>query len=518
MRWTPWLSLWRAETRRLLRHPATIASTVAMVLLWVRADLRHEQSFPVLTNVSWQLQDSMLLLVTGAFFAAALTAVRSHRHATAAQESTTTMPRWAQTTATLAAAVLAFAPLALALGGVRLLILGSRAGAAGTILWGEVLSTAAVCVLAACIAVVSVHLSQDLVGAAIGFVIFGVALVAGLATEGRVWRWLTPMVSENPFTTPPLPVDLAMRPSLWHALWLVALAALVSLIILVVQRLPWRVAVPWLAVGISLAALSVPPQWGVPAPIATAAYADALASPADRQTCVEHDPVTYCFFEGFSSRVSAWQGITEAQLAIVPSSIAAGPFYVRQRLELPSDGEGISPQLPQESWAVDDERAGTPDSVPVSTRWQDGRADDFDSQEVLAFSMSFAARVLTPDETAPVGGAYCGGRGVSLLILALGTSPAAQGALETLAAHTIGGDGSIQISVLNSSTSLSVGPLERAVLESALQMPATQLHARFTEAWSTLVNPSTTVQEAADLLGVDPPPGSSKRAASEQCS
>ena len=131
--------------------------------------------------------------------------------------------------------------------------------------------------------------------------------------------------------------------------------------------------------------------------------------------------VTYCYFPDFESQVPAWSSIATAQLRFMPPSVTREHFVVRQRLTASVMDPNIH-QLPLRRWRNADVRAGTPHSVPVSTRWAAPGEDSFAQTQVLAFSIAFAMRAVTgvsPTDLRQDGSprALCGGPGALTFFL-----------------------------------------------------------------------------------------------------
>lgn len=482
-------------------HPAFLASTLILAVPWLFWTLtRGVEEFPALTNASWEAQMPMLIVAAGAYFAANLAAVRSYRFATTQAESVQPMPRWAQVAAQFAA-VGALSVVAGAMMLTHLLTLSSAAGAAGTILYVEAAASPATVLLAGGLGVTVGHLARGFAAGAVSFAILGAVVFAGLV-DGRSWRWLTPVALEDAFAVPAVPTALAQRPAGWHLLWiltLLAAAAVLTLLVVGLGRRTGMLAPPVLA---AVAVLAGSMQLAAPTLQQTPAWHDAFAHPETMQTCQKRDAVTYCAFPDFTSRIDAWHAVVEAQSDALPPGVDPGPFAVRQRLSMPaSDGIGFT--LPVEEWDAGDAATGTPEAIPVSTRWAGTDSDSYGQTQVLAFSLGVAHRLAT-DERAPVppsgGGAIelCGGRGVVIAWLATGTNDAGRHAVEVVLSR---GD-LIDATILDSSTSYLVGFGETELIRSLLDRDAAEVTTTMHRHWGELLDPATDAEEAAALLGV----------------
>jgi len=146
------------------------------------------------------------------------------------------------------------------------------------------------------------------------------------------------------------------------------------------------------------------------------------------------------------------------------------------------------------TWNADDIAGGTPDAVSVDTRWGDSRS-------AANLAGLVAARMVAPSNTgfdAPV----CGGAGVLIIWLAGQASPATATGLRQLAAAANGG---VMFTDAGAIPAIEVDQPELTVATEALTQPADQIAARVRQSWTTLTAPGTSVQHAAQILGVAAP-------------
>lgn len=146
------------------------------------------------------------------------------------------------------------------------------------------------------------------------------------------------------------------------------------------------------------------------------------------------------------------------------------------------------------TWNADDIAGGTPDAVSVDTRWGDSRS-------AANLAGLVAARMVAPSNTgfdAPV----CGGAGVLIVWLAGQASPATATGLRQLAAAANGG---VMFTDAGAIPAIEVDQPELTVATEALTQPADQIAARVRQSWTTLTAPGTSVQHAAQILGVAAP-------------
>lgn len=498
-----WWALTADESRRLLLHPAFAGALLLVVVPWAVTAARGRSPFPSLTNASWEVQLPYLIVAAGLFLAASLTGSRTHRHQTLATVLAYPMPRPAQVGAQLVAVV----PAALLAGLCASADVGVQAsspGAVGGILPFELATVPAVALLAGCLGVAAGQLTRGL-GASLGVLaVLGIAtMAAGFSVAP--WRWLGLVALESPFEVPPVPALLAQRPAGWHVLWLVALTGVVVCGVLAVRGGSRRVTVTAAVSFALVAAAAAVPQLTAAPILESSSWKAAVADPAVAQRCVSDDTDTYCVFPGFEARIDAWAQVVREQRAVVPAD--GRSITVRQRLPGPTV-DGVAYAIPA-TWAAQDATSGTPDAIPVSTRWAGTGEDSFAQTTVLAFALGVANDLVT-DAAPPVpeGGRgsveLCGGPGVVTLWLAAGATEAGRSALSVIDAH---GD-LVGLAIADSGVDFAPGPQETAVVRGLLEQPTATVSQRMTEHWAALTAPSTTVDEAADLLGVTAPPKS----------
>jgi hypothetical protein len=228
----------------------------------------------------------------------------------------------------------------------------------------------------------------------------------------------------------------------------------------------------------------------------------ARKAPAAQQECVDRGQVSYCAFPEFRSRVEAWARIVDAQLAVVPPGAQPADLTVRQRLPIASDPDGYTMPLPVEQWAADDVKAGTPGSIPISTRWASAGTDSFDETEVIGFSGLVAGMLVTGEPVMAAEMELCKARGAIALWLAVGATTETRLAMTTVQSHSSGGGGVVQLSVLNSAAGILVGEIEAALAEVLLRGDQAQVAAVVSENWSELTASGTSIMRAVELFGL----------------
>lgn len=499
-----WRALVLSEMRGLTTHPAVLASLVPVLALWLVPLATSPSRFPYLTALSVTVQYPLLLLAGGTFVAANMIAMRPHRHRTYEFESALSLPWWRRTAA-LAVATIAPALIGLLVAAAQLAVQASAPGAAGVVRIGELLAVPAVTILAGLLGVLVAVASRNTAAGFIAVVVLAIVTFIGLATDSRA-RWLSLVAGQNPFTEPPMPAALLDRPQWWHLVWLLGLSAVVTGVVLWLSGLRNRTVVAATGLLAAVSVFAATMQLSPPSAEANQRLAQAHSAPAAQQQCVVRGIVTYCAFPEFSSRVDAWSRIVEGQLAVVPRDQAPKSLFVRQHLPIATGDQGAGLPLPLDQWVADDAAAGTPDAIPVSTRWAEGGTGSFDETDVIGFS-GWVAAVLVTGRPLPADEAeLCGSRGAVALWLAASATPETAKALSTLDAHQSGGGGVVSLSVLNSRAGLLVGAREATLARGLLAGDPATVRAAVASRWTELTAPDTDVAEAARLLG-RPEPG-----------
>ncbi|MFE3906341.1 hypothetical protein ACFXPY_40370 [Streptomyces sp. NPDC059153] len=124
---------------------------------------------------------------------------------------------------------------------------------------------------------------------------------------------------------------------------------------------------------------------------------------------------------------------------------------------------------------------------------------------VVEFATGFAYRAVTdkvPDQ--PRLTMVCGARATLVLWLAGQATPGTREALRSTRERTFGGG--ISLPLLNSAAGLSFEPRAANFAFDLIDHPAKHNTAAVTANWAELTAPATTVDRAAQLLGVKAPP------------
>ena len=497
-----WRSLAIDETRALTTHPAVLASLAAVLALLVipLAVNPAEARFPYLTALSITVQYPLLILAGGTFMAANMIAMRPYRHKTYEFESVLSLPSWRRTAA-LAVATLGPATIGLVIAAAWISVHAAAPGAAGAVRVGEILAVPAVTMLAGLLGILVAEVARNTAAGFVTLMVLAIGTFVGLASDSR-GRWLSFVAGQNTFTDGPMPASLLDRPEWWHLVWLLGLAAVT------IGATLWLTGLRHHAVLALTAILAVVPVLGATAQLRPSSaelnerLRQAQTAPASQQQCVVRGSVTYCSFPEFRSRIDAWAQIVEAQLAMIPKGQAPEALHVRQHLPIPAGDQGVVLPAPLERWSADDAAAGTPNAIPVSTRWAAGGTDSFDETEVIGFSGWVAAVLISHQPLGANGTDLCGGRGAVALWLAASATPETAKALATVDSHTSGGGGVVTLPVLNSLAGLRVGEREAALAKALLTGDPATVRAAVTAQWTQLTDPGTDIARAAELLGL----------------
>ncbi|WP_051745644.1 hypothetical protein [Streptomyces yerevanensis] len=494
----------------MVRHPAVAGSVLLIVVLWGWEAVFSPESadYAILHVQSYELQSPLLAPAAGVLLAANLAALRPYRYGTIGSYEALSLPAWRRSLALLLACVPP-AVVVLLLSSLRMWQFAAADGAAGRVEIAEVVAPAVVVVLAGWLGVLGAQLVHSVVLAPVALAVLGLLVLVGLVSVDSPMRWLSLVAGEDAFG-PPLPSDLMYRPAGWHLVWLSALALAVLAVALLVSGVPRRWGVSALVIALALAVPAATMQTRpVPERIETARERLLLAPDAE-QRCERREQMTYCAFSEFVPYIDAWHGVVSAQLGSVPKDVAARRYAVRQRLSVPAADEfGTSGAAPTKQWNELDRRSGTPEAVSAATSWSAGGQDSFAENEVLGFSAAFAFRVVSGK---PIGGdgltPTCGGRGAVVFWLATAATEDTRLALRTLKSHTEGGYG-FSMPQLGAASGPQFGSRELALGEAMLAMSEKDRPAmvrRVVAEWDELTAPSTSVEDAARLLGLPRPP------------
>ncbi|MHC5905896.1 ABC transporter permease [Streptomyces sp. S6] len=502
-------ALARTEARRLLEHPALLGSLALCLGLWIYTTaVSGSTDYPVLHDEDRYLQSQLLVLAAGTFLAMHLAVLRPAREDTDAWFQALVLQPWQRAAAHLLAVIPAVV-LTTVLVGARMLWLSLLPGAVGSPSPGELAAGPASVLLAGTLAVLIGTITTSVAAGPIVLGLVGIAtVVAGLAPFSG-WRWWGPVALEDSSHSS-LPSGLLYRPAGRHLLYLLLLAAAVAVAAVLRSGLRTRAVHVTFALALAGAVTAGAVQSRPTPNSVTAAREHALKSPADEQRCVHQGQFTYCAYPEFVDRHRQWSKVVEGVLRRAPERLRAEKYAVRQHVGSFTKSTGLSRvQIPLDSWAEDDRRAGTPGAVVVGTDW--GNGSDSGDDATIGLAVAFAERLVegnAPEDSGtrqggPVGGAgsmVCGSRGVVMLWLAAQATRETGSALRSQLDRSFGG--------LVHFGNLTMIRTRRADAETALRLldqPAAQVGNKVSRHWDELTAPDTTSAQAARLLGVHAP-------------
>lgn len=495
------LALARMEAVRLLRHPLTLAATLFLVGFWVAWWWTNQANhYPVLQDVDRDSELAvMLLLGSAALVVGNLAVLRAHRDGTTQLGQVLILPDTARTMAHLLA-VLPLAGLGAVLILVRVGLLAVLTPAAGHPDPAELAAGPAIVLVLGALGVLLGRLTRSPVAAPLAVLallasLVVLPLVTNASTSGGGTRWLQLAVPQGDPNLPvPAPAYLMARPSAAHLGYLLGLAGLLAVGALLRAGARGRRALVAGTVALAVMLTGAVTELVPAGRDVTAARLDAVNHASKHQTCRSLDGVTYCAFTDFTRWVPAWNTVVQSVLAEAPASARPANLALRQRLVV---GSVMSTSAARD----DDAAAGTPDPVPVGTRWGDSRS-------AATLAATVAAR-LVGSPSADDGNPICGGQGVLIVWLAGHSSALANTGITKLAAdaglRTSQPDVVLPLAQTNTSPGFSVPQPDYVVATEALARPAADMAARIRQSWTVLTAPGTTTQQAAQILGVPAP-------------
>ncbi|WP_017579387.1 hypothetical protein [Nocardiopsis valliformis] len=303
--------------------------------------------------------------------------------------------------------------------------------------------------------------------------------------------WLLPLVP-----TQAMPFEAA-RPPAWHLLYLAALVTAVSLAAVARHRRTAGTAVAAVAASaavVGAATLTVVPSASEGAePVELAGtHEGRVTVTGQASACEEHDGVDYCALPGFEPWVPLWRDAIDPVLEAAPSQAP--------RLEAVYQYTG---------YALNDLEGGG--YALVGTTW--GRnGGEVEYRRAVAGSVAASMAGFPPPDVLQSdgqGGFGCDAAGqartvIALWLLSQTEAPVAAGTEREHMAEV----GSDEVVVVELPASVfgavSYGQAELDMAEELLADPNTQTLVH--QEWERLVDVETTLEEAADVLGVAVPP------------
>ncbi|MGC4804921.1 hypothetical protein [Micromonospora sp. DT233] len=492
-------ALGRVEAIRLLRHPVMLGAFLSLAAAWSIPALLNDpaDAYPIMHEVNQSVQLLTAFLLGGAaLIVSHLAVIRDAHHRSEALVSVLVLERWQR----LLAHLLALVPLALLAGllaVVRVAMIGANPNAVGRVAaYEQAVGPLAVVLLGA---------GGILLGCLTTLTVIGplVVVLLTIATLGSTYfapgnglrlQALLPVTYGEVFVLP-IPGALADRRDDWHLLYLVAATLLIGVIALLASGYRAR----WVKAGAVVAAVSVGSvAWIQVLPIdssLTAARAIATNEPSVQQVCERRSNVTYCVWPEFRPWIASWERVVRGVLAQAPDEVASRPLAVRQRVNAAHPlgfGAGSISKAPVASWSRDDERAGIPDAVIAETAWGS-------PEHKFGLAARLAYTVVSGKPPAVNIAAACGSQALITLWLAVRADESVSAALEQVRKQ---GGGGLFLTTAGFGTGVAFTYPAIVLLQALLELPVDLTQSKIRTSWAQLVDPSTTLRQAAVSLGL----------------
>ncbi|MER7369306.1 hypothetical protein [Nonomuraea wenchangensis] len=459
------------ETRRLARHPLVWGATVLVLAL--QTFLSRDQQ-PDLTMDPVNATGLATCLAAAVLIVASLATSRDGRHGM--PESLAGLPGRAEhrTRALLLATPLVAAlAAAVAVGGYLAIRLLSGPAGGRLDVW-EPLTAVAAAVLAATLGVAVGRWARWLIAGPLVVAVLGFLIYMN-PTNGQA-RWLLPVMQDHR-------PDWPDRPSAAHLAYVLAAAVVFAGIALLRHRprpAPAVAVVVALAVAVpaGAAAASTRPPARLPTNVTLeAAHVDSRVRDRyfgpDAYRCTRRQGLTYCAFPGYEPWIPLWEQAVQPVVAALPAALRARTPEVRQMSSAWNFTGNDGMIRPPMSWGHPDQRRMLAEDVAF---WATGLYDS-------------AARHFTPSRrTAP-----CDVRGQARTVVAL-----------WLVGQVSPPEARRQLHVdrdLGRLSGLDWGPAEIGYARRLLASPGAREKVR--AGWDTLVRPTTTIDQALPLLGLE---------------
>ncbi|MCK9875467.1 hypothetical protein MXD59_06700 [Frankia sp. Ag45/Mut15] len=500
--WRATIALSRVETARLIRHPAVLVGLLAYLLPWLYSAMTRGEAgrFPVLQDSDRGTQIRLLPLALATLLAANMAMLRPAQSGADAQLEVLVLSARHRAAALLAALV-PVGLIAAALVGARMTDLAVQSGASGHPNPFELAGGPLMVVLLGVVGVLLGSLTRSAAAAPLAMVTLAVAVLAAML-PGRLAqssaRWLLPLASRRE-GAPPLPISLLGRPAGWHLAYLTGLIVVLAVATLAVNKMRTSLLGVVSAAGVVLILIAGVLQLRSPSGELAAARDAATYQPAAQQICEHRGQLTYCSFPDFRPQIAGWDNVLQGILRRLPPAVADQPWTVRQRVQAAGNteaGAGMGQPVPLAQWQNDDNRHGTPASVPVATSWNDNAT-------VIDLAGQFAYRAVTGRAAPADGLQICEARGALVIWLAGQASPRSRKGLDSLISGSSGG---VAMTAAGFGSGYYVADRVVAFGLRMLSQPADTISARVRSTWPELTTPGTSFERAGELLGITPPP------------
>ncbi|MBB5782677.1 hypothetical protein [Nonomuraea jabiensis] len=459
------------ETRRLVRHPLVWGATVLVLALQTFLSWGQQ---PDLTMDPINATGLATCLASAVLITASLATSRDGRHGM--PESLAGLPGRAEhrTRALLLATPLVAALAAgVAVGGYLAIRLLSGPAGGRLDVW-EPLTAVAATVLAATLGVAVGRWTRWLIAGPLVVAVLGFLIYMN-PTNGQA-RWLLPvMQAHRP--------DWPDRPSALHLVYVLAVAAVFGGIALLRHRVrpaPAVAVVVALAVAVpsgAIAASTRPPSRFPTNVELTVDHVDSRVRERyfgpDAYRCTERQGLTYCAFPGYEPWIPLWEQAVQPVVAVLPAALRARAPQVRQMSPTWSFADDSGVIRPSMSWGHPDQRRMLAEDVAFRATGL------YDS----------AAKHFNPSRRA----APCDVRGQARTVVALwliGQVSPPEARRQLYVDHHLG-----------RLSGLDWGPAEIGYAKLLLASPGAREKVQAN--WDTLVKPTTTIDQALPLLGLE---------------
>ncbi|MBQ0882182.1 ABC transporter permease [Streptomyces sp. RT42] len=468
------------EARRMLTSLPVVLVFLGYVTWIVWRGDSDWSAYPALQDADRATQSMPMFFGLAIMMSANFAALRSRRHGTEAHFAVLVMPAWQRTAAHALSVVPAAVLTAVCVAG-QFAREAVKPGAVGHGSPAELAVGPLTVLLFGTIGVLLAPVLRSVLAAPLAVVLLLFVSVLGTGPSGTDGTsWLSPVVAAISSDT--LPSELLGRPAAWHALYLTgaALCAAFLAVLLAGGRNPAVRAGVALSLALAVTGGVLQARGVTPSPELTAARERASVRP--EQTCVERDGSTYCAFDEWVPRVSAWAGVVERVRSLAGGAARERRIVVRQRIDARYglEGDAAIPALTE------------PGQVTVGTAWGGNRVPEFSSA---------VAAVLVAGTEAE-GSELCDGRMVTVMWLSLAWQDDPMDALRRVRL-----DDSVRGSaiVLSPTDPLTMTEGQTDVVRRLLEEPPTGVGQRVKEHWDELTAPGVTTARAAEVLGVKGP-------------
>jgi len=514
-RWRVLEPLARADTRRLLLHPAFLVGVaVTPLMLWAATYSDSDDSG---RSISANVALSLVPLGWFAIIATDLLVLRPSRSGASELFATLPAPQPVRTAGVLATAGAAVVIAAVFAVGWTIMLWRGEARV-GSPDWGE---TAAGVLVVAGGAVVGVA-----VGRWLRFAVAGVAaVVAVILLQARflddtTWPWNR--THRDPlrflgFLAAPTAVDdaaLEIRPTVWHLVYLAALVIVMALVALARDGMT-RPLGGALAASLSIVGVAGWVQTRPPSERQVAAMVGFVTDPTAHQVCDTRRAVRYCAYPESSERVDEWQARVEGVLALVPAPDAGAGLQVLQRIPWITGDQNCQPTqylhelparvaerlVPEAVWPDDGHVHPDDGHFPCSDRVTNGM---FTAVQAAAWAVG-----LPPSPHGEYRRCTADGQARAALALWLGAAATPDGAalLADIAAEHASTDGALTFDEWDDPPMWGVvyQAADAELAEAMLTRPPAEVADALAAEWARWIDRATTSADLAAHLGLAQP-------------